>query len=210
MKTMLIYDTETTGLPDDSRPLDDPRQPHITQIAAQLCDEETGRHILGSVNLMIKPAGWSIPDEVAKLTGISTELADAYGVPIRTAIIAFLDLWALSDFRVAHNENFDMRMVFLELKRDIHPRGFPETWKDGAAFCTAESCTQILNLPPTARMLAAGFNKPKKPNLGEAYRFFTGKELVNAHNASVDLMGCKAVYFGIRDHEPAYANEGAA
>ena len=116
---------------------------------------------------------------------------------------AFLELWGICDFRVAHNESFDMRMIRIELMRDISVPDFPDTWKAGAAFCTASSSTKILNLQPTQKMIAAGRRNPKTPNLGEAYRFFTGKELVNAHNAAVDLMACKAVYFGIKAHHQA-------
>jgi len=202
MKTILVYDTETSGLPDWKKPSEDPCQPHITQLAAQLCDESNG-DILASLNVMIQPAGWTIPAELEQLTGITTEKATAFGVSINLALGMFMDLWERADLRVAHNESFDMRMVRIELKRDGGMGdGVADRWKAGEAFCTANSCTKILNLPPTPKMIAAGFNKPKLPNLTEAYRFFTGKELAGAHNAAVDLMACKAVYFGIRSfHE---------
>jgi DNA polymerase-3 subunit epsilon len=197
---MLVYDTETTGLPDWNKPSEDHGQPHITQIAAQLCDESAG-DILASLNVMIKPAGWVIPAELEKLTGITTDKATAYGVPLNSALAMFVELWMRCDIRVAHNESFDARMFRIEFSRDdLGDDDLRDRWKAGAGFCTASSCTKILNLPPTARMIAAGFNKPKLPNLTEAYRHFTGKELVGAHNAAVDLMACKAVYFGIKSH----------
>ena len=34
-------------------------------------------------------------------------------------------------------------------------------------------------------------HKFKTPNLGEAYRHFTGNELVNAHSAMADVMACR-------------------
>jgi DNA polymerase-3 subunit epsilon len=78
--------------------------------------------------------------------------------------------------------------------------GFHEDWKNGDVFCTQANSVKILNLPPTEKMIRAGFNKPKSPNLGEAYEFFAGKKLEGAHNAAVDLAACKVVYFGILDH----------
>ncbi len=38
----------------------------------------------------------------------------------------------------------------------------------------------------------------KSANLSEAYRFFTGLELVNAHSAMADVQACAAVYFAIK------------
>jgi DNA polymerase-3 subunit epsilon len=48
-------------------------------------------------------------------------------------------------------------------------------------------------------MLAAGFTKNKSANLGEAYEFFTGKKLENAHSALADVDACITVFFAIRD-----------
>jgi DNA polymerase III subunit epsilon len=38
-----------------------------------------------------------------------------------------------------------------------------------------------------------------KPNLGEAYRHFTGTDLAGAHDAAVDVAACKAVYLALRE-----------
>ena len=197
MKTF-IYDTETTGLPDWAKPSEDPCQPRVTQLAAELFDDETGETI-AAMHAIIRPNGWTIPAELEKLTGITNEKAADCGVPMALALPIFMDLWAKAGHRVAHNESFDMRMLRIEILRD--PGGSPEDadhWKAGKAFCTMANSTSILKLPPTQRMLASGRKGPKPPNLGEAYKHFTGQDLAGAHNAVVDLMACKAVYFGIR------------
>lgn len=198
MDTILIYDTETTGLPKFSLPSDDPSQPHIMQIAAQLCNVDT-REVLASMDFLIKPDGWTIPDDVAALTGITTEKAMEFGLPIRTVLPFFLSMWKKATLhRVAHNESFDMRMVRIEIKRDRgYDEGFADVWKAAPAFCTCTSSTKIVNLPPTPKMIAANRNTPKQPNLSEAYKYFTGLELVNAHNAATDIMACKEVYFAL-------------
>lgn len=85
------------------------------------------------------------------------------------------------------------------------PHGFHEEWKAAPAFCTQGNSVKIINLPPTAKMLAAGRKHAKSPNLGEAYEFFTGKKLEGAHNAAVDLAACKAVYLGIQAHRAQVA-----
>jgi DNA polymerase-3 subunit epsilon len=192
----LFYDTETTGLPLFSEPSEDPRQPHIVQLAAILVDLDT-RKQLASIDLTVKPSGWDIPDEVAKIHGITTELANDIGVPELIALESFTALWLRADLRVGHNEQFDARIVRIALHR-FDPGMEADKWKAGRAECTQLLATPILKLPPTEKMLRAGFNKHKSANLREAYRHFFGDELVGAHSAIEDAKGCMRVYFAIK------------
>lgn len=198
----LFYDTETTGLPNWSMPSEDPSQPRVTQLAAQLVETET-KHIVASMNFVIRPDGWTIPQELQELTGITMEMANDVGVSMRMVLPCFLDLWMSSTRRVGHNESFDMRMIRIECMRSVAYDTMADEWKAGAAFCTQSNSIKIVNLPPTEKMKAAKRFGPKPPNLGEAYEFFTGQKLEGAHNAMVDVDACKAVYFGIRDYAPA-------
>ncbi len=200
MKPILVYDTETTGLVKFALPSSDPAQPHITQLAAELFDADSGR-VLGYMDTMIQPCDWTIPAELEELTGITNGLAQRFGQSIHKALETFMFLWTCSELRVAHNESFDQRMIRIEAMRALgENHGFHEDWKNGAVFCTQANSIRILNLPPTPKMIAAGRKHAKSPNLGESYEFFTGKKLEGAHNAAVDLAACKAVYFGILEH----------
>lgn len=205
-KTIIFYDTETTGLPNWGAPSEDPSQPYITQLAAELCDEETGETLL-SMNMLIRPDGWTIPEELQELTGITMERAMRDGLPGDAVLREFLGMWTGADLRCAHNESFDMRLVRIAIMRDPHYSmqeiglmPFADYWKSAPAYCTQGSSLRILNLPPTPKMVAAKRKGPKSPNLGEAYKFFTGKDLEGAHDAKVDIMACKAVYYGIKRH----------
>ena len=95
------------------------------------------------------------------------------------------------------NQQFDARIVRIALMRHVDTQA-ADIWKEGAAECTAIMATPICQLPPTAKMIRAGFNKFKTPNLGEAYRHFTGKELQNAHSAIADVLACRDVYFATK------------
>lgn len=198
MDTILLYDTETNGLPQWNLPSEDPSQPHVTQLAAELCDERSGNTI-ATMDVLIKPDNWTIPDDLAELTGITTERALAEGIPLADALQQFTGMWRRAAMRVGHNESFDARMLRIEYFRVLPiDDPFHDEWKGGAAFCTQGKSTKILNLPPTAKMLAAGRKHAKSPNLGEAYQHFTGRQLEGAHNAAVDLAATKAVYYGIK------------
>lgn len=192
----LFYDTETTGLPLFHEPSEDPRQPHIVQLAASLVDIDT-RRVIASMDVIVRPMGWEIPAEVAAIHGITTEHALAVGVPEPVALRMFVGLYNARK-RIAHNEQFDARIVRIGLKR--YDVGLdPDVWKAGPSECTQALSTPILKLPPTEKMRAAGRMHNKSANLGEAYKYFTGNELVGAHSALVDVQACMAVYFAIKD-----------
>ena len=203
MNLALFYDTETTGLPDFKAPSEAAHQPHIVQLAALLVDLDT-RQTIQSMDVIVRPHGWTIPDEVAAVHGITTEHAADVGIPERLAVEMFMDLWNNRN-RVAHNEQFDARILRIALMRHQgnifnSPSGksVPDIWKEGRAECTARMATPICALPPTDKMKAVGRFHHKTPNLGEAYRHFTGNDLQNAHSAMADVLACRDVYFAIK------------
>lgn len=114
MKTLLCYDTETSGFPNWIAPSEDPSQPHIIELADKLVDEDT-RETLGSLNVLIRPESFEISQEITDITGITQDMAMRYGVPMAQALELFIALWRNSDIRVAHNESFDMRMLRMAL-----------------------------------------------------------------------------------------------
>ena len=196
MNLAIFYDTETTGLPLFKEPDNHPSQPHLVQVAAHLVDLDT-RDVVQSIDLIVKPDDWIIPDEVAAIHGITTEHANEVGVPEDFVLRVFGNLWK-SRLRVAHNESFDARIIRIGLTRftdaDVVGR-----WRKGKAECTSDLTINGINLPPSERMKAAGFKGPKKPRMGEAYKFYTGKELENAHSAIADVNACMEVYWAVKD-----------
>lgn len=193
----LFYDTETTGLPLFNEPSEDPRQPHIVQLAACLVNL-SARQTIASMNVVVRPSGWEISEEVSKIHGITHERAMDIGISESLAVEMLLELWG-SRTRIAHNESFDARIVRIALMRHNAKIGRdPDQWKAGSAQCTQALSTPILKLPPTQKMLAVGRTHHKSANLGEAYRHFTGNELAGAHDAMVDVQACMAVYFAIK------------
>lgn len=206
MRTAIFYDTETTGLPLFREPSEDPRQPHIFQLAADLVDLDT-RRTVASMSQLIKPTGWIIPPDVEALTGVSTERAAMFGQPVDDVLNMFFGMWAMAtNGRIAHNEQFDARLVRIAAMRH-RDTAFADYWKAGDAFCTCTASTAIVNLPPSEKMKAAGRNNPKQPKLSEAYEFFTGQPLQNAHDAGADVAACRVIYFALQDlqRQPAAA-----
>ncbi|MBU0601095.1 MAG: 3'-5' exonuclease [Gammaproteobacteria bacterium] len=208
MKTALFYDTETTGLPDFKAPSEAEHQPHIVQLAALLVDLDT-RETLRTIDVIICPDGWFIPDESSAVHGITQEHALEVGISEASAIKEFMDLWA-GRLRIAHNEQFDARILRIALMRFLgdvshSPPGLSiaDEWKQSRAECTARMATPVCAIPPTERMKAAGRFHHKTPNLGEAYRHLFGRDFEGAHNALADVSACRDIYFAMLDMKEA-------
>lgn len=199
-----IFDTETTKIPDFKAPYNAPDQVRIVQLAAALCGSD-GR-IIHSMSAIIKPEGWEIPEDVVKIHGITTEYALEHGMPLTTAIGLFMLLAENSTVRVAHNESFDDFVIKTALRQlaDAEDTEEVQRWKSMSKFCTATSTTKILQLPPTDKMMAAGVNTFKRPNLQEAYEYYHGRPFDGAHDALADVVACKDVYFKVQQGAGPY------
>lgn len=191
MKTILFYDTETTGLPNWNVPSEDESQPHLVQLAAILADAET-KEVIQSIDLIIKPEGWEIPDEVAEIHGITTEKALEVGVPEGFAVIMLHLMRGKAD-RVAHNRTFDQRIIRIGMKRYMSEEAI-EAWAEKDDHeCTMLMAKPIMKMEPKGRY---GYKSPK---LEEAYKHFTGKDLENAHTAMADAKACMEIYFAMKE-----------
>ena len=193
----MFYDTETTGLPDFKSPSIAKHQPHLVQIAGILVDLDT-KERLEEFEVIVKPFDWHISEEVSRVHGITHERASDEGIPEADAVEKLFSLWEKSVVRIAHNESFDAKLLRIAACR-YKEQEFADKWKAGNAECTADLSTDIVQIPPTARMLKYGFNKFKRPNLAEAYEFFMKKGFENAHTALADTVACMEVYFAIKE-----------
>lgn len=185
---LLPFDTETTGLPDWKSPSEAEHQPHLVQLGALLVNEQF--EVQKELDVIIKPDSWVIPDEVAAIHGITTERAMDEGIPEMEAVAKLLEM-ADGCLRIAHNKTFDHRIIRIATKR-YFDEATQEKWAEKENLeCTMAMSKPIMQLPPYGRY---GWKSPK---LSEAYKYFTGKELVDAHSAMADTKACFEVYKAI-------------
>lgn len=189
--TVLFWDTEITGFFNEREPVDHHSQPHIVQLAAQLCEDDGS--ILAGFSFIVDP-GVEIPEGAAKVHGITTAKAVKFGLSTEFALNAFTHLYQRADSACAHNVKFDKGVTEAAIAR--HYKRILPLRK--TLFCTMEAASPIINLPPTERMKAAGFNKPKPPKLEECIKHFFGEPLDGAHDAMVDVIACRRVFFHLK------------
>lgn len=193
---ILVFDTETTGLPDFRARSADPIQPHLVQLALVTHDDD-GTETEASC-VIIRPDGWTIPPEVAAIHGITHERAMDEGIPERDAADLFLTTQARTGLRVAHNESFDRRIMRIAMTRAGIERDIIEMIEARASFDTCRAAQATVNLPPTEKMLAKGMTGPKPPKLTECIKYFFNEDLLGAHNALIDTRSCSRIYFHLQ------------
>lgn len=193
---ILFFDTETTGFINERQPADHPSQPHIVQLAA-LLTEDDGREVM-SASLIVNP-GVPIPVQASNVHGITDAIAAERGVAPSVVVNLFAHMCGLADLAVAHNAKFDKLVIEAAASRRYGKLFSMAT----PLFCTMEMASPIVNLPPTERMLAAGFDKPKPPKLEECIRHFFNEDLDGAHDAMVDVAACRRVFFHLKTLEGA-------
>lgn len=191
---ILFFDTETTGKANFKAAPDHSSQPRLVQLGALLC-EETGVE-RAVIDLIIRPEGWTIPDEAAGIHGISTELATAAGVSIVSAMLLFSELLACAKLIVAHNIDFDSLIIESELKRrgTDGARQCFEKFRATPSVCTMRATTPICKLP-------GQYKDFKWPKLTEAYQHFFGGLPADSHTAIADARACARIWFHLQTLE---------
>ncbi len=204
---ILFFDTETTGFVDRRMPYDHPSQPGLTQIACVLTDSLGVERAMCS--MLVQSIDRKVSAQAAEKTGITDNLAMEFGV-YPTAALYFWDRLAqMADRIVSHNVAFDrdvLRCMWTRFNPAFRatPSDFDRRHPEGKWFCTMEAASPIVNLPPTERMIAAGFGgKPKAPKLEECIKHFYDEDLAGAHDALVDVRACARVYFELQNFPKA-------
>lgn len=181
---LLFIDTETTGFLRKGVPLVHPSQPHIVQLAALLTDAKGD--VKGSINTIIRPDGWTVPEEAANVHGITTDEATQFGVPIDRAILLLIGMAWKAKTVVAHNIDFDVRIVNCETGR----LSLPDPLLTMEPYCTMLHSMEKVGIP-------GKYGDFKWPKLIEAYRHFFEEEDFDAHDAMADVLACKRIYFAL-------------
>lgn len=173
----LIFDTETTGLPQNWKaPLTDfDNWPRLVQLAWQIHDEQ-GK-LVDVKNYIIKPEAFNIPFNASKIHGISTERALQEGMGLSEVLGIFMQELEKVKFVIGHNIGFDNNIVGCEFLR----KNMPNLLQSFAKIDTKDDATDFCKIP------GGKGGKFKWPSLTELYQHLFGEAFAEAHNASADV-----------------------
>ena len=158
--------------------------PHIVQIAWAQFDERGTKLVFK--DYIIKPEGFVIPESATAIHGISTEKALAQGVSVSAVLKEFSEAVAGSGRLVAHNLDFDEKMVRVESLRSQMPDIFQTIPK----ICTMKSATDHCKIP--------GPYGNKWPKLSELHIKLFGEDFEDQHNAASDVLCCAKCFFELK------------
>lgn len=181
---ILFVDVESTGLPNNYRAPSSAvdNWPRVVSIAYVLKGDESQ-----SFNYhIIKPNGFVIPDEATTIHGITTGQDLQEGVDIRWMLQDLILRIERSSLIVAHNIDFDSRVIGAEFIR----AGFIDPFEGKPQFCTMKSATNVCRIQGPY-----GFKWPK---LEELHRHLFESEFEGAHGAAEDVLACEKCFWELK------------
>ena len=180
---VLVFDTETTGLPKEKNASIYKTElwPHIIQLSYIVyCSDENNLltveddYIKISDNVNIEEASQTIHQ-------ITREKLNKDGITINEALNKFNNWAEKCDLLVGHNVSFDKRMVIVEGIRNKIRMNIQDT------YCTMKQSTEICKIE---REFPDGTKYFKYPSLSELYKHLFNKIPKNTHNALIDILIC--------------------
>ena len=182
----LFFDTETTGIPRNYKaPASDLRNwPRMVQLAWLLADEEANE--IASAEYLVRPDGFTIPKDAARIHGITTEMAAKNGIDLKSILSGVTPYIQKASVLIAHNMQFDEKILGAELLRT----GCPNLVETKQRQCTMQGATNYCRLP--------GPYGYKWPTLQELYWKLFNERFEGAHRALTDVRACARCYFELR------------
>ena len=184
--SFLFFDTETTGLPRDfDAPISDLENwPRLVQLS-WIVSDSTGTEFRLK-DFIVRPDGFTIPEDSSKVHGITTEIAMREGSLLQNVLSEFVSDLEAVDVIVGHNVEFDKKIVGAEFIRC----NFPGKSLDKPTICTMKSSTDYCEIP--------GKYGYKWPTLQELHNKLFGEGFEDAHNSLNDIKATKKCFFELK------------
>jgi DNA polymerase III epsilon subunit-like protein len=196
---VLVFDTETTGLPKTKVMNPDMFHlwPHIVQLSYIIYNTKNNEIIKIRDFIVKLPSGTLIPDDSIKIHGITNEMSQSSGVDIIEVFESFFKDIEQVEFVIGHNIQFDLNIVKVELLRLIYDckyeKKIRESFKEmlyQATYiikfrCTMKETIEFCNI---LKVNGKGEEYKKFPSLLELYEKLYKKTPQNLHNSLHDSL----------------------
>lgn len=194
----LIFDTETTGLPETKiiNPYTLHQWPSIVQFSYIIYNLSSNEIIEAKDYIIKVPENVLISEESVKIHGITNKISAEKGIPINTVLNEFYEDLINVDMIIGHNINFDINMIKVELLRNIYNNEndyqlslnkknlhFINNYKN--IFCTLK---ESINFCAIKALDKYGREYFKYPKLTELHKKLFDSEPSNLHNSFNDVL----------------------
>ena len=190
---VLVFDTETTGLPIGRNPSirETKKWPHIIQLSCILFDTESNQIICCYDTIVKVPKNIVISEESISLHGISRNISNKRGSSIKDVLDEFNKMLKSADKVVGHNISFDKRVIMAESIRLYISQYFTIDGVRKPEYCTMKNSVDICRIEAVSK---EGEKYFKYPSLTELYNKLFQTSPKNVHNSMVDILLCLRCY----------------
>ena len=204
---VLVFDTETTGLPIGRNPsvADVDKWPHIIQISFILYESETVDMIVCKDYIIKLDDSVDISEESVRIHGITRSRSRRKGINIRDALHEFNEALKQADCVVGHNISFDKRMVMAESNRLHIPQYFTSNGYGKKEYCTMKNSTTLCQIEAVSR---TGNTYYKYPKLDELHQHLFISYPNGTHDSMGDVLICLRCY-GYMAHKHDIVKNGS-
>jgi DNA polymerase III subunit epsilon len=210
----LVFDVESTGLLPKKRGTSNTppitAYPYILQLSFAIYDLAEKKIIRQYDSYIDIPDDIVVEEFITNLTGITKEICKEKGKPIIEVLEQFYEAYMFCEGIVAHNLDFDEKMIMIELERnraailDKAPHCFMtfnsmyEKVHGIDRYCTMRKGTDMCNILVESKSPGRPPSK-KWPKLIELYGFlFDGATVEGLHNSMIDVLACLRCYLEMR------------
>jgi DNA polymerase III epsilon subunit-like protein len=190
---VLVFDTETTGLPQRDEKgkspslYDTTKWPYIIQFSYILYNIDKNKILVNHDHVIKLAKHVVISPESTAIHGISREKSEREGIPLEEALELFHISMMNADIVIAHNLSFDKQVVIVECIR--HKRAAPFKFKmPEQYFCTMKNTVDLCKIEAISKKDGKKFLK--YPTLSELHNKMFGVIPENTHNSLVDILVC--------------------
>ncbi|WP_020527509.1 DNA polymerase III subunit alpha [Flexithrix dorotheae] len=183
----LIFDTETTGLPNNWKAphTDLENWPRLVQLAYQLHDNKG--NLIKARNVIVTPDGFTIPFNAEKIHGISTKRAQEEGIPLEEVIQEFAEDIKQTKVLIGHNIlGYDIPLMGAE---------FIRAGVDESLFMELDTFDTMKNTTEFTALQGGRGGRFKPPKLEELHEKLFGYKFQDAHDAAYDVAANSKCYF---------------
>lgn len=188
---VLIFDVETTGLPERGATLKNlERYPYIVQFSWMIYDASQNRIDNVNDHIIKIPEDITIPIEASNVHGITNEKMINEGKDINLILDIFTKDMLDSQVIVAHNLRFDKTIVQAEYLRNKRINWLGRHRK--MEYCTMKRSLNICNI--YKKNIYTGEKTKKYPKLMELHHYWFKTVPNNLHNSLIDIFVCFRCY----------------
>ena len=178
----LIFDTETTGLPEyNEKGIKE--YPYVVQLSWVLYNDEINDVEIERDRIILLPEGMEVPEDTVAIHGINTEKMRAEGIEPEIVIDEFIEDLSKCDMIIGHNIDFDKSIMFQEFKRN---KKFDYRLGKRPVYCTMTMGKNVCKIERKNKKTGEIYYK--KPKLTELHEYLFQQKPANLHNSLIDVL----------------------